>query len=323
MSMGSFDSKGSRTRLAAATLCVTLIAGIAPAAAEQPKTTPSAAPQFQATDYLMQRLRAGAALDPGTMSILELRPGMVDEVQLKAYEASTEQKPTDYQVEKLRDGQSWDSDRLSVSELKPGAVDPAQYRTYLSMVDQPADSPTMTLLAALGPQVITEDMAMMTASAIWGDPGPLPRSFMGGDGVWEFPRNPDRDEQDMLVGQRWRIVENEESKVLFLGPDRRFGWDDLADIVNPLQHIPLINIAYRAITGDEIHGAGRLIDVAFGPASGAATVFELAYESTTGVNPEDQALAALFGPNGDDVASLTTASSQLADFRDLRRGSNQ
>jgi len=191
------------------------------------------------------------------------------------------------------------------------------------MVDQPADSPTMTLLAALGPQVITEDMAMMTASAIWGDPGMLPRSHMGGDGVWEFPRNPDSDERDMLVGQRWRIVENEESKVLFLGPDRRFGWDDFADLVNPLQHIPLINIAYRAITGDEIHGAGRLIDVAFGPASGATTVFELAYESTTGVNPEDQAIAALFGPNSDDIASLTTASSQLADYRDIRRGSNQ
>lgn len=334
MSTGSRATKSPRFGIAAAALCVLLAPAtlIESAAAEQPKTAPSSAPQFQATDYLMQRLRAGAALDSSTMSIMELRPGLVDEVQLKTYEASTQQEPTDYQVEKLRSGQSWDSDRLSVSELRPGSVDPVQYRAYVATLDQPvgadgAANPTMTLLAALGPQIVpdSEDlMSMQTASAIWGDPGPLPRSHMGGDGVWEFPRHPDQDEQDMLVGQRWRIVEDEDSKVLFLGPDRRFGWDDFADLVNPLQHIPLINIAYRAITGDEIHGAGRLLDVGFGPLAGASTVFELAYESTTGVNPEDQALAMIFGPRGgDNLASLTTASDQLADFRTLRRGSNQ
>ena len=43
----------------------------------------------------------------------------------------------------------------------------------------------------------------------------------------------------------------------------------LLDIVNPLQHIPLVNVAYRALTGDEIYGAARLFDVGFGPAAGA------------------------------------------------------
>jgi hypothetical protein len=113
--------------------------------------------------------------------------------------------------------------------------------------------------------------------------------------------------------------------MLFLGPDRAFGWDDFADLVNPLQHIPLVNIAYRAATGDKIYGAASLLDIGFGPAAGLGTVFQLAYQSTTGDNLEDKAVAAVFGPRSvDDTAGLyTTASEQLADREALRRGSNQ
>jgi hypothetical protein len=154
----------------------------------------------------------------------------------------------------------------------------------------------------------------------------MPRSHLGEDGVWEFPRVPTRDERAMLVGQRWRVVESLESQILFLGPDRAFGWDDFADLVNPLQHIPLVNIAYRAITGDKIYGAASLIDMGFGPGAGLGTVFQLAYQSTTGENFEDNAVAAVFGPRAreDDLAGLyTTASSQVADRPDApRRGNN-
>ena len=179
----------------------------------------------------------------------------------------------------------------------------------------------------MGPQIVTdggEVLTLQTASASWGEPGIIPRSHLGADGGWEFPRHPDRDELDMLVGERWRIVESIESQILFLGPDREFGWDDFADLVNPLQHIPLINIAYRAATGDSIYGAAGLLDLGFGPIAGAGTVFQLAYQSTTGESLEDQAVAAVFGPRAsDDVASLYTASRQVADRAPLRRGSNQ
>ena len=131
----------------------------------------------------------------------------------------------------------------------------------------------------------------------------------------------------MLVGQEWRVVESIESQILFLGPDREFGWDDFGDMINPLQHIPLVNIAYRAATGDRIYGAASLIDIGFGPGAGLGTVFQLAYQSTTGESFEDNAVAAVFGPRAreDDLAALyTTASSQVADREDIiRRGSNQ
>jgi hypothetical protein len=235
-----------------------------------------------------------------------------------------------YLMARLRAGQSWDSPKFSITEMRPGTVDQGQFAKYIQEVSaEPAvDTSTLELLAALGPQVVTEEgdvLTVQTASATWGDPGIIPRSHLGSDGVWEFPRRPDQDELDMLVGQRWRIVESIESQILFLGPDRQFGWDDFADLVNPLQHIPLVNIAYRAATGDRIYGAASLLDLGFGPFAGFGTVFQLAYESTTGENLEDKAVAAVFGPRAtDDMASLyTTASQQLADREPLRRGSNQ
>ena len=44
----------------------------------------------------------------------------------------------------------------------------------------------------------------------------------------------------------------------FWGEDG-FGFDDLLDLVNPLQHIPIVSTAYRAITGDEIAPGPRML----------------------------------------------------------------
>lgn len=235
-----------------------------------------------------------------------------------------------YLMARLRAGQSWDSPKFSITEMRPGTVDQGQFTKYVQEVSAgpSVDASTLALLAALGPQVVTDGgdvLTLQTASASWGEPGIIPRSHLGADGAWEFPRLPDQDERDLLVGQRWRVVESLESQLLFLGPDREFGWDDFADLINPLQHIPLINIAYRAATGDKIYGAASLIEMGFGPLAGASTVFQLAYQSTTGESLEDKAVAAVFGPRAtDDLAALySTASEQIADRRPLRRGSNQ
>jgi hypothetical protein len=53
--------------------------------------------------------------------------------------------------------------------------------------------------------------------------------------------------------------------------DRPFSFYDLLDIVNPLQHIPIVSTLYRNITGDEISPASRIVGGAlFGGAVGAA-----------------------------------------------------
>ncbi len=33
-----------------------------------------------------------------------------------------------------------------------------------------------------------------------------------------------------------------------------FGWDDFVDVINPLQHIPVIAQIYCAVTGDQAYG---------------------------------------------------------------------
>lgn len=47
----------------------------------------------------------------------------------------------------------------------------------------------------------------------------------------------------------------------FWGKDG-FGFDDLIDMVNPLQHIPVLSNFYRALTGDDIGVGPRLIGAA-------------------------------------------------------------
>ena len=54
-------------------------------------------------------------------------------------------------------------------------------------------------------------------------------------------------------------------------PDAEFGFGDLLDMVNPLQHIPLVNTLYRNVTGDDIKPIGRIVGGAlYGGAGGAA-----------------------------------------------------
>jgi len=146
-----------------------------------------------------------------------------------------------------------------------------------------------------------------------------------------LPRYPSKDEREWFQGMnaKWRIVENPDSVKLFLGDDGRFGFDDFLDIINPLQHIPFVNMAYRALTGDEINGAAQMVGaVAMGPVSALSTVVDLAFKSETGEGLAANGIAMLFG--GDeaapaDVASYATAAGdvQTADLSQIRRGSNR
>ncbi len=67
---------------------------------------------------------------------------------------------------------------------------------------------------------------------------------------------------------------------------KKFGFLDLVDMVNPLQHIPLVNMAYRSISGDEIKPIGKILGGAvFGGAVGAASgLVSTVIEDATGKN---------------------------------------
>jgi hypothetical protein len=76
-----------------------------------------------------------------------------------------------------------------------------------------------------------------------------------------------------------------------------FGFGDLVDIINPLQHIPIVSTIYRNLTGDQIGPAPRVIGGAlWGRVSGlVAGVVNTVVEWFTGKDIGDHIYAALFG----------------------------
>jgi hypothetical protein len=64
-----------------------------------------------------------------------------------------------------------------------------------------------------------------------------------------------RDVHARLAGTR---PETDSDMPAFWGDDG-FGFDDVIDMLNPLQHIPIVNWIYRAITGDEIATGPRIL----------------------------------------------------------------
>ncbi|MBK1671682.1 hypothetical protein CKO28_27220, partial [Rhodovibrio sodomensis] len=49
----------------------------------------------------------------------------------------------------------------------------------------------------------------------------------------------------------------EQAKADGTAPEASF--DDLLDVINPLQHIPVVSTIYREITGDTMQGAARIV----------------------------------------------------------------
>lgn len=79
-------------------------------------------------------------------------------------------------------------------------------------------------------------------------------------------------------------------------------FSDILDIINPLQHIPVIGSIYREMTGDTIKPAERVVgDLLYGAATGTiliagiASIASLAVEQQTGKEPTILVADALFG----------------------------
>ena len=79
--------------------------------------------------------------------------------------------------------------------------------------------------------------------------------------------------------------------------EKPFSFGDIVDMVNPLQHIPVIGNIYREITGDEMRSSSRIFGGAvFGGGVGAAGGFADAIsENETGKDISEHAMSALTG----------------------------
>jgi hypothetical protein len=79
-------------------------------------------------------------------------------------------------------------------------------------------------------------------------------------------------------------------------------WDDVVDLLNPLQHIPIVGTIYRELTGDKISPEIQIAgSIAFGALTGSiavsavAGIASAAYEQSTGQEATVQIAQALFG----------------------------
>lgn len=89
----------------------------------------------------------------------------------------------------------------------------------------------------------------------------------------------------------------------FWGEDG-FTFGDLIDLINPLQHIPVVSTIYRAVTGDEIAPGPRMIGGALlgGVVGFSAAAVSAAIENETGKDIGDHALVAMGLADDADVS---------------------
>lgn len=92
-------------------------------------------------------------------------------------------------------------------------------------------------------------------------------------------------------------------------PEGKFGLADLLDIINPLQHIPIVGQAYRALTGDTLGTPARIFGgLLFGGPAGLLQGVGSAMLSETGAS--ERALAMIgYGKSSEIKDSAAAAQS--------------
>ncbi|WP_053005830.1 hypothetical protein [Kiloniella spongiae] len=96
--------------------------------------------------------------------------------------------------------------------------------------------------------------------------------------------------------------------------EQTFGFFDFLDVINPLQHIPVISTLYREITGDEIQPAARVAGgMIFGGPTGFITaIANSVSKETTGKDIGENILEAFLGSDEDDQSPIQTAALEVS-----------
>ncbi|MDP6573174.1 MAG: hypothetical protein QGI63_04780 [Rhodospirillales bacterium] len=98
--------------------------------------------------------------------------------------------------------------------------------------------------------------------------------------------------------------------------DDGFTFFDFLDIINPLQHIPVVSTIYRDLTGDTLdHGSRFAGSTLFGGPIGAlASVVNIIFEETTGKDVGEHVMAFFTDDGADDDGTATAEAVPEADF---------
>ena len=107
--------------------------------------------------------------------------------------------------------------------------------------------------------------------------------------------------------------------------DDGLGFDDFLDVINPLQHLPVVGMLYRAITGDEISAPAKIAgDTLFGGIYGfLGALGSVAYEGIVGESIEKTVMSLFDGSPSPApaVAQRAYQSAQTMGLDDIERAS--
>ncbi len=92
--------------------------------------------------------------------------------------------------------------------------------------------------------------------------------------------------------------------ITYEGEDKEFGFGDVLDIINPLQHLPVIGTLYRKFTGDTINPFSNIVGGALfgGPIGAASGAINLAVKQGTGKDIAENAFSIVGFDAGPDTA---------------------
>jgi hypothetical protein len=93
-----------------------------------------------------------------------------------------------------------------------------------------------------------------------------------------------------------------------------FGFRDILDIINPLQHLPVIGSIYRWLTGDRPGVVAQIAGDALygGPIGFGVSVLSAATEDSQGRDLGEQAITAIFGNHASSSTSAVAAQTPAA-----------
>jgi hypothetical protein len=134
-----------------------------------------------------------------------------------------------------------------------------------------------------------------------------PERTAGSVPVWRAPLNEQESIEAQLNaiepgtggdGQPLRFTDTPAS----VREDARFTFADILDMINPLQHLPILGSVYRYVTGDDIKPTSQLIGgAAFGGFLGAASgVANIVSEAETGKSITENVMAQITGDDADN-----------------------
>jgi len=109
-----------------------------------------------------------------------------------------------------------------------------------------------------------------------------------------------------------------EADAAMLAPSARgkgLSFADLIDVINPLQHIPIVSSIYRRLTGDEMGAPARLAGGAlFGGVIGlAAAAVDTVVDKVSGAGLGDHVMNAMLGKGRNNIPATTVVATAAGD----------